>query len=157
MAEDGTLSTLSSAPRRAASSADTAGGRFLRGRSPVTNRRGHYTALVAIEYLACMVMVLLSLGLVGKNNTKTDILLTPVVAMVRLTAVSLLFFILAILSTGEQMGRISAAFGGLVTAGVSLNATNEWRSLAGIFNFSRSSSSSSSKTSATSSSSKGQS
>lgn len=114
---------------------DTGGGAFssfLHGRNPRTGRKGRYAAIVALEYVACMLMIALSAGFVPKEN-KDDILAAPVVAMVRLTAVSILFFGLALLSTGEHLGRLAAAFGGLVTCGIAINATAEWKALAALF------------------------
>lgn len=102
---------------------------------PSLGRRGGYTSIIAAEYLASVVLIILSMGLVGTKASRTpaEVIASPAIAMVRLTAVSLLFFVLAILSTGQKIGRIAAAFGGLVTAGVALNSSEEWRSIARIF------------------------
>ena len=130
-------SSSSSPPRnRPPAARARQGGRDLvSGRSPLTRRRSNWSVIVAVEYVACMVMIGLSAGLVGKKGktgTEQD-LASPAIAMVRLSAVSLLFFALAIASAGERAGRLAAAFGGLVTCGVALNATNEWKALSKVF------------------------
>lgn len=122
----------SGAKARTSESTQRATHSFLTGRSPRTHRRGNHSVAVAAQYIACMVMILLSAGLGGKSSTE-EVLAAPIVVMVRLSAVTLLFFALALLSTGEQLGRLAAAFGALVTLGVGLNASNEWKTLAGIF------------------------
>lgn len=127
---------------RAGSASRRAGSELFSGKSPRTHRRSSYSTIVAVEYIACMVMIGLSAGLVGQKNT-ADVIASPAVAMVRMSAVSILFFVLAILSSGEKAGRVAAAFGGLVTCGVALNATREWKAIANIFSAPKKTSSSS--------------
>lgn len=50
--------------------------------------------------------------------------------LVRLTAVCVLFFALALMSTGAKAGKVAAAFGALVDLGALLNATDEIKLLA---------------------------
>lgn len=45
--------------------------------------------------------------------------------LVRLTAVCLLFFVLALMAGGRKAGKVAAAFGALVLLGALLNATDE--------------------------------
>jgi len=70
----------------------------------------------------------LSQGLSGVTNPHS--LARP---LVRLTAASVLFLILGLMSTGAKAGKVAAAFGGLVVAGVLFNATNEISTLAAYF------------------------
>jgi len=97
------------------------------GRHPVAR----HVVIVAVEYIGCVVMIVLSAG-VGKEQTKSQFA-DPAIAMVRLVAVSALFFVLAIFTSGPRSGRLAAAFGGLVTAAVFLNAVGEWETLAHLF------------------------
>jgi hypothetical protein len=53
--------------------------------------------------------------------------------LVRMTAASLLFFVLALMANGPRAGKIAAAFGGLVTLGTALNAGPVWTALGRIF------------------------
>jgi hypothetical protein len=53
--------------------------------------------------------------------------------LVRMTAASILFFVLALMANGPRAGRIAAAFGGLVTVGTALNAGPVWTGLARVF------------------------
>lgn len=53
--------------------------------------------------------------------------------VVRMTAASLLFFVLALMANGPRAGRIAAAFGGLVVVGTALNAAPVWTALGRIF------------------------
>lgn len=52
---------------------------------------------------------------------------------VRLSAVSALFFVLALLANGEKGARFAAAFGGLVTLGVLYNAAGSIKAIGNIF------------------------
>ena len=53
--------------------------------------------------------------------------------LVRMTAASILFFVLALMANGPRAGRIAAAFGGLVTVGTALNAGPVWTGLGRVF------------------------
>ncbi|HEY6275598.1 MAG TPA: hypothetical protein VIX86_04630 [Streptosporangiaceae bacterium] len=53
--------------------------------------------------------------------------------LVRLTAVSALFLVLALLSTGAKTGKVAAWFGGLVVLGVGFNAAGELEAISGYF------------------------
>jgi hypothetical protein len=53
--------------------------------------------------------------------------------LVRLTAASIVFFALALLSTGEKTGKIAAAAGGLVVLGTLLNATDMFTAISQAF------------------------
>lgn len=114
----------------------------LRARNPLTGstvttagravHRGRYTVYVAAEYLACMALISVSGGLIAGESTPAT-LADPAIVLVRLTATSALFWVLALLTAGARTGRLAAAFGALVTAGVALNASNFFADAAKIF------------------------
>lgn len=126
----------SAARARAGESGEAGLHSFLTGRNPRTHHRGRYTLVIAAEYFTCMALVVVSAGLVGKHSEMSpaeQALTDPAVVLVRLSAVSALFFALALLSAGRTTGRLSAAFGGVVTLGIGLNATGGIRELASVF------------------------
>jgi hypothetical protein len=96
--------------------------------------------LVLAEYLAVMLILIATviLGPLGEG----DSLPSPEQAakssagagiLVRMTAASILFFVLALMANGPRSGRIAAAFGGLVTLGTALNAAPVWTALGRVF------------------------
>jgi hypothetical protein len=93
-----------------------------------------YHRIVLAEFMVCVVLVGMSPVLTPrKSGTQADetaaafSLAGPVV---RLTAVSVVFFVLALMATGPRAGKVAAAFGALVVLGVLLNATDELAVLA---------------------------
>ncbi len=96
---------------------------FVTGGSGATYRR-----IILAEFAACVLLVGASPFLKprSKDQTAAEVAaqLTLAQPMARLTAVCITFFILALLSNGPRSGRIAAAFGGLVTVGTLVNATD---------------------------------
>ena len=78
-------------------------------KAPRANLKGHGRRVLVAEFVACAVVVAFS-PLTDKH--KQD---SPVALMKRSSAVAVLFFLLALVSTaGRGASRIAAAFGGLV-------------------------------------------
>jgi hypothetical protein len=86
---------------------------------------------VVAEYLLCIVLIGASPVLTrtpgdgGRLYVAND--------FVRLSAVSLLFFVLALMSTGRSASRAAAAFGALVTLGTLYNARGAITAAGGVF------------------------
>lgn len=130
-------STPRSTPRKTAASSPSLFGRAKRGaeggaKTLVTGGNRRYSLVIAVEWLVCVVLIALSGAGVGSDQD-APAFSDPAIALVRLTAVSLLFFLLALLSAGERIGKLAAAFGGLVTLGVAFNAVGEWTAIANVF------------------------
>ncbi len=102
-----------------------------RGRSG-TPRTGRYAVIISVEYLACMFLVVGSAGLVPGESTG-ETAAAPAVALARMTALSGVFFVLALASAGQRAGRLAAAFGGLITVSVLLNASTVISGLGAVF------------------------
>lgn len=90
--------------------------------------RGDYTKVVAAEYAAAV--VLLGAAPLVPNDKNSGIV-RAVEPLARITALSVVFFVLALLSAGKTAGRIAGAFGGLVLLGVVFNARDFITSVAG--------------------------
>lgn len=84
---------------------------------------GTWHRWIMAEFVVCIVLTgaspFLQPGGPAAKVTKVDSLAGP---MIRLTAVSVLFFVLAIAGSGPRSGKVAAAFGGLVTLGLIFNA-----------------------------------
>jgi hypothetical protein len=113
--------------------------RLARG-GGVSGPSGGAHRLVLAEYLAVMLILFATeiLGPIGAGKTAPD----PAEAakaspgagiLVRMTAASILFFVLALMANGPRAGRIAAAFGGLVVVGTALNAGPVWTGLGRAF------------------------
>lgn len=89
------------------------------------------TKIVAAEYAACVVLIGAAPILTRAPDSAGHVYKAN--EFVRLSAVSLLFFILALLSAGPRTGRIAAAFGALVTLGVVFNARGAIAAVGQIF------------------------
>lgn len=82
--------------------------------------------LVLAEFVSCIVIVGASPILTPRNPNRTDPQPVSLAGpLVRLTAVCVLFFVLALMATGPKAGKVAAAFGLLVVLGALLNATDE--------------------------------
>lgn len=114
--------------------------RFAPGGAGAAGPSGGAHRLVLAEYLAVMLMLIATeiIGPIGEGASTP----TPEQAakastgagiVVRITAASILFFALALAANGPRAGRIAAAFGGLVTVAVALNAAPVWTALGRIF------------------------
>ena len=86
--------------------------------------------LIVTEFIACVLLVGVSPVLMRKpSNGK---LYVPN-DFVRISAVSLIFFVLALSASGQRSGRVAAAFGGLITLGVLFNAAGSIKAVGSIF------------------------
>jgi hypothetical protein len=84
-----------------------------------------YTRWVMVEFIVCLLVVASKPFLAPRKgqdvSPATKSLAMPVV---RLTAVCLIYFVLALLANGPRTGKIAAAFGGLVMVGTIMNASD---------------------------------
>lgn len=110
--------------------------------SPPASTKG-WNGVVLAEFIISVIIVGASPFLIPRSNaTKTaekvsieagTVTLSPIFFaaddLVRLSAVSLVFFILALMANGEKSSKFAAAFGGLVTMGLLLNAARSNKSV----------------------------
>lgn len=91
---------------------------------PVSAPAG-YTRWILAEFVVCTLVVASHPFLAPRKGQDTSPA-TKSLAMpvVRLTAVCLIYFVLALMANGPRAGRIAAAFGGLVMVGTIMNATD---------------------------------
>jgi preprotein translocase subunit SecG len=98
-----------------------------------------YHRIVLAEFMVCVVLVGMSpvltargsgAGAAAQDAGNAAAELSLAAPLVRLTAVCIVFFVLALMATGNQAGKVAAAFGGLVVLGTLLNATDELSVLA---------------------------
>lgn len=85
------------------------------------------------EYITCFVLIAVTPIVARKPHGTEKNALYVANDFVRLSAVSLLFFILALLSSGPRSGRIASAFGALVTLGVVYNSAPGIVGVASVF------------------------
>lgn len=96
-----------------------------------------YRRILLAEFMACVVLVGVAPFLTPRKKDQSpqdaaaSMSLTQ--PMARLTAVCVVFFILSLLSTGQKSGKITAAFGALVTMGTLINATDAIKGLNLVF------------------------
>jgi hypothetical protein len=90
-----------------------------------------YHRWVLAEFIACLMMAVV--GAVLSPRKRADGVITWASLIVQLTAISGVFFVLALLSAGRTMGKVAAAFGLLVTLGVLFNSTAAFKALAKMF------------------------
>jgi len=113
----------------------TSGGQQLQGRLPSRT----YHRIVLAEFVATVLIIGASPLIVpAKQTAASDAAAAAATVsfagpLVRLTATCVIFFILALLATGDRAGKFAAAFGGLIVAGAALNATDLWTGLASAF------------------------
>lgn len=86
--------------------------------------------LIVTEFIACVLMIGMT-PLVMRKPANGKLYVAN--DFVRLTAVSLLFFVLALSAAGKRSGPVAAAFGGLVTLGVMFNAAGSIKAIGSIF------------------------
>lgn len=105
---------------------------------------GHasYHGVVIAEFVVTIILIGMSPFLTPRTSTsgspsdeaKAAAAATSLAGpLVRLTAASIVFFALALLSTGEKTGKIAAAAGGLIVLGVLLNATDMFTAISQAF------------------------
>jgi hypothetical protein len=101
---------------------------------PATLPPKTYHRWILAEYAVCIVVVASHPFLAPKKDVETSAV-TKSLAMpvIRLTALSMVFFVLALLANGPRTGKVAAAFGGLVTLGVIMNATESAKTLSKMF------------------------
>jgi hypothetical protein len=98
-----------------------------------------YHRWVMAEFIGCVVLT----GMTPLLNEPKDVKGQPITtqaalfgadALLRLTALSVVFFILALLSNHEKSGKFAAAFGGLITAGLLVHTSPSlWKKIDAIF------------------------
>lgn len=119
-------------------------GREVRYQSPSGQRvvaqvpRKTYHRIILAEFATCVVLVAFSPVLTPRAGTSgaraaEGAAVSLAGPLVRLTAVCILFFALALMASGERAGKAAAAFGGLVTLGALLNATDMLTAVAKLF------------------------
>lgn len=83
-----------------------------------------YHRIILAEFVVCVVLIAASPVLGPRPQGSTAAGPVSLAApLVRLTAVCVVFFVLALMGAGARSGKAAAAFGGLVTLGTLLNAT----------------------------------
>lgn len=87
--------------------------------------------LVIAEFILCVILIGLT-PIIMRQPGENGHLYVPN-DFIRLTAVCLLFFVLALLSNSPRSSRFAAAFGGLVTLGVLFNANQAILAIGNIF------------------------
>lgn len=97
-----------------------------------------YHRIVLAEFVGCIVLVGASPVLTPRTKAKgsqqvVDTTVSFAAPLVRLTAVCIVFFILALMATGPRSGKVAAAFGGLVLLGTMLNATSMFTAIGKVF------------------------
>lgn len=110
-------------------------------RTRLTGRaHGPYTGVIAGEFVVAAIMVAVNSVLSSVNSpaksTTSDAIVNPsatVDGMIQFTAVCAVFFVLSLLASGRKAGRVAAAFGGLVVAGIAVNAAPTWQTLFLVF------------------------
>lgn len=115
-------------------------GRLLdsRARPEVSLPSRTYHRVVLAEFVAAVVLVGASPILTPRTKKSggkvvVDAAFSLAGPLVRLTAVCISFFVLALMASGEKTGKIAAAFGALIVLGCLLNATDMLTVLAKAF------------------------
>jgi hypothetical protein len=114
----------------------TPGGQRIAGKPPVPAKTWHRGVLA--EFVATVLLIGIAPVLTPRPGA-SDAQAAEGVAvslsgpLVRLTAACVVFFVLALMATGERPGKVAAAFGFLVMLGAGLNATDELAALARTF------------------------
>ena len=98
-----------------------------------------YHRWVMAEFIACVVLVGLTPLIKNPQDAEGNDLapedaLFGAKALIRITALSVVFVILALLSNNEKSGKFASAFGGLVLAGVLINTSPDiWTKIGSLF------------------------
>lgn len=112
--------------------ARTPSGQMVSGRVP--SRTWHRVVLA--EFIGTILVIAIAPLVVPQKSEADDAGIVAVSfagPLVRLTAVCVLFFVLALMATGEKSGKVAAAFGALVLVGSALNAGDMWGALVKAF------------------------
>jgi hypothetical protein len=98
-----------------------------------------YHRWVMAEFIACVILVGLTPLIKAPQDAEGNDLapedsLFGANALIRLTAISVVFLILSLLSNNEKSGKFASAFGGLVLAGLLVNTSPDlWEKLGSLF------------------------
>lgn len=98
-----------------------------------------YHRIILAEFVACLILVAVApiLNPATKTGTDGDDVVNTAVSfagpLVRLTALCITFFVLALMASGPRTGRIAAALGGLVLCGAMLTAKDVWSAIGDAF------------------------
>ena len=86
-------------------------------------KEGGYAKIIGAEYIATLLLIfgLLITGTKKESRAQT---------LARFTAASLVFALLALVSTGPRSGKVAAAFGGLILIVAALDAATEIETIA---------------------------
>lgn len=101
--------------------------------------RKSYTRVVMAEFAVTVILIAASPILTSRKSGAAGDAASAVAGvslagpLVRLTAAVIVFFALALMSTGEKSGKFAAALGGLVMLGTALNASDMFGALANAF------------------------
>lgn len=117
-------------PGRSAPSPGKKGGTIL-ARVAQPKPGATYHRWVLAEFVACIILAVV--GGVLSPRKRADGSLTWAKLLMQLTSISLVFFVLALLSAGQKMGKVAAAFGLLVVLGVLMNSTDSIEAMAKVF------------------------
>ncbi len=91
-----------------------------------------YHRYILAEFVACVAMIAGGMILIPAQGAKQGggaATRSFAKQLVQLTAVCIVFFILALAGGGEKTGKVAAAFGGLITLGVGWNLSEMWGGL----------------------------
>jgi len=106
----------------------TPGGQQAEGRVRLPSKTYH--RIVLAEFIGTVLIIAAAPIVVPQNSKGAAAQVSYAGPLVRLTAVCVVFFVLALMATGEKAGKVAAAFGGLVLTGAALNAGDLWSALA---------------------------
>lgn len=97
-----------------------------------------YHRIVLAEFATCLVLIgaapiVAPATTSRKGHVEVDTGVSLAGPLVRLTALCVVFFVLALMASGQRAGKVAAAFGGLVTLGVAMNSIEVFTALAKAF------------------------
>jgi hypothetical protein len=98
-----------------------------------------YHRIILAEFVGCLILVAAApiLNPATKSGGGSDAAVNTTVSfagpLVRLTALCITFFVLALMASGPRTGKIAAALGGLVLCGAMLTAKDVWAALGDAF------------------------
>lgn len=111
--------------------ARTSSGQQLQGRVPAKT----YHRVVLAEFVVTILIIGASPIVVPQKQAAAAdaeaaaATVTFAGPLIRLTATCVIFFVLALMATGQKTGKVAAAFGALVMVGAMINATDLWTAL----------------------------
>ncbi len=115
--------------------------KFARKHAPKLAATAYHRIVIA-EFVATVIIIAMAPFLIPRDKSSADPEEEAAAAvrnlklsrpLVRLTAVCIVFFILALSANGQRSGRVAAAAGALVMLGAMLNATETWAALGQAF------------------------